>query len=276
MIFDSHVHVWSEDEERFPFAGGAKPTMPASVELLDETMAAAGVEKAVLVQVIYYLYDNRYVAECLRRFPGKFAAIALLDPKSPETPDRLEELVKEQGFGGMRLHFSRQEDPFVLAQDDQFPLWRRVQDLGAAFIIMTKDCTQLPALEKMVERFPEVKVVVDHMSWPKVEEEPPYPIFSNLLRLARYPKVFVKISNLPVVSHEPYPHRDVFPFVRMLYDAFGPERLMWASDFPLILRHCAYPEALELVRSHLDFLTDDDKDWLLGGTAAKVWDFKKS
>ena len=107
MIIDAHLHVWSDDFERYPFAEGIDKKEGASVELLNETMEEAGVDKAVIVQPAYYLYDNRYVAECLRRFPGKFAAIGLMDRHAPDAPDQLQRLVEEDGFAGLRIHLSR-------------------------------------------------------------------------------------------------------------------------------------------------------------------------
>ena len=67
---------------------------PGSTELLLETMATHGVDKAVIVQPIYYLYDNRYVIDSLKKYPGKFAAVGILDRHAPDTPDQLEILVK--------------------------------------------------------------------------------------------------------------------------------------------------------------------------------------
>jgi predicted TIM-barrel fold metal-dependent hydrolase len=127
----------------------------------------------------------------------------------------------------------------------------------------------------MVRRFSEVKVVIDHMAFLDAKEAPPYPTFSNLLRLAKYPNVFVKVSNLVLCSHEPYPHQEVFPFIHMLLEAFRPERLMWASDWPLITVREAggYLAALELVRTHIDFLSTSDREWLFSRTAKKVWSF---
>jgi L-fuconolactonase len=274
MIVDSHVHAWSDDGQ-YPFEPSLKHNMSGSVELLNQTMAESGIDKAVIVQPIHYLYDNQYVRDCLRRFRGKFAGVALVNPKDPSAPDRLEELVKVDGFGGIRLHFSRQKDPMVLTQEDQYPLWQRVQDLAATITVLVRGCEQLPIVEKMVKHFPEVKVVIDHMAFLDAREKSPYPTFSNLLRLAKYPNIFVKVSNLVLCSHEPYPHRDVFPFIRMLYSAFGPERLMWASDWPLVtVREVGgYLAALELVRSHIEFLSPSDREWLFNKTVRKVWSF---
>ena len=81
------------------------------------------------------MFDNRYVADCLRRFPGRFAAIGLVAPKAPDAPDRLEKLVREDGFGGLRIHSSRLDHPSEWAASDQDPLWRRSEELGTCFIV---------------------------------------------------------------------------------------------------------------------------------------------
>ena len=86
MIIDTHLHVWSGDFVRFPFANGRTESEGAPVELLLETMESAGVHRAVIVQPIHYLYDNRYVADCLRRFPDRFAAIGLVNRQAPDAP----------------------------------------------------------------------------------------------------------------------------------------------------------------------------------------------
>ena len=275
MIIDSHLHVWSDDESRYPFGEVARPAPGdrASVELLNEHMAEAGVDKAVIVQPIHYLYDNRYVAECLARFPGRFAAVALVDPKGPAAPVELEDLVRGQGFGGMRLHLSRQADPMALATPDQDRLWRRVEELDVCFIVLG-NAGALPAVEPIIGRFPGVKVVLDHLGGLPVGEEPPHPLLNNVLRMAKYPNVYVKVSNMNRMSKLPYPHRDTHDMVRRIYDAFGPEWLMWGTDFPHVLTAGGYVRALELVRDALDFLNEDDKEWLFSRTVQKVWKFE--
>jgi predicted TIM-barrel fold metal-dependent hydrolase len=275
VIIDSHLHVWSDDESLYPYGDVSRPKAGdrASVELLNEHMAEAGVEKAVIVQPIHYLYDNRYVADCLARFPGRFAAVCLVNPKAPSAPDQLEELVRGQGFGGMRLHLSRQDDPSALAAPDQDPLWRRVEELNVCLIVLG-GAAELRALEPIIDRFPNVKVVLDHLGGPPVGEEPTHPLLGNVLRMARYPNVYVKVSNMNRMSKAPYPHNDTHEMVRRIYDAFGPERLMWGTDFPHVLKAGGYVRALELVRNELDFLTNEDKDWLFSRTVQKVWKFE--
>ena len=252
MIIDTHLHVWSDDAERYPFAEGRTQVGGGSVELLNQTMDEVGVDKAVIVQPIYYLFDNRYVADCLRRFPGRFAAIGLVDPKAPDAVDRLEKLVREDGFGGLRIHSSRLDHPSEWAAPDQDPLWRRSEELGTCFIVHGP-AANLPHLEPIIGRFPEVPVVLDHIGGAPTDEEPPFPLLSHVLDLARFPKVYVKFTPQAHKSELPFPHADTFPAFRRIYDAFGPQRLMWGTNFPGVMKGVGYGPALEMFRDHVDF-----------------------
>ena len=272
MIIDTHLHVWSDDAERYPFAEGRTQVGGGSVELLNQTMDEVGVDKAVIVQPIYYLFDNRYVADCLRRFPGRFAAIGLVDPKAPDAVDRLEKLVREDGFGGLRIHSSRLDHPSEWAAPDQDLLWRRSEELGTCFIVHGP-AANLPHLEPIIGRFPEVPVVLDHIGGAPTDEEAPFPLLSHMLDLARFPKVYVKFTPQAHKSGLPFPHADTFPSFRRIYDAFGPQRLMWGTNFPGVMKGVGYGPALEMFRDHVDFLTDDDKAWLFHRTALQVWSF---
>src|SRR3954463_8306139 len=102
QIYDSHVHVW-EHKPQFPFAAGAKvPDKDASPEILLRLMAENGIAKTVIIQVIHYRYNNSYLADVLRRYPGKFVGVCRVDPLDPAAPDHLSQLTQE-GFRGVRL-----------------------------------------------------------------------------------------------------------------------------------------------------------------------------
>ena len=273
MIIDTHLHVWSGDFVRFPFANGRTESEGAPVELLLETMESAGVHRAVIVQPIHYLYDNRYVADCLRRFPDRFAAIGLVNRQAPDAPEQLRRLVEEDGFGGLRIHTSRPDDPAEWAAADQYPIWEQAEALEACFIVHGP-AALLPALEPIISRFPNVNVVLDHIGGAPTDENPPYPLLRHVLNLARYPNVHMKFTPQGHKSALPFPHEDTFPTFKRIYDAFGPQRLMWGTNFPGILKSTGYRPALELFQNHIDFLTEDDKEWLFSKTARKIWKIK--
>ena len=272
MIIDSHLHVWSGDYERFPFADGRKEAAPGSTELLIQTMDAAGVDKAVIVQPIYYLYDNSYVADSLKKYPGKFAAMGIMDRHAPDAPEQLERLVREDGFGGLRMHLGRPDDPAEWAAADQDPIWRKAEALGSSFLSFGP-ADKLPAIEPIIARFPGVKVVLDHIGGAPIDEEEPTPLLGNVLKMAQYENVYVKFTPRGSKSKEDYPFRDTFPTFRKIYDVFGPQRLMWGTDFPHVLRDIGYGPALELFREHMDFFSVEDREWLFSKTALSVWKF---
>ncbi|MBI3468855.1 MAG: amidohydrolase family protein [Planctomycetes bacterium] len=267
-IIDAHVHVWKNDP-KYPWAPETKspPKEDATPEMLLKLMQAAGVSRTVLIQVIYYRWDNSYCADVLTAHPDKFQAVGRVDPQSPHAPDYLSYWTRERGFRGVRL------SPAAGPEGDWFtgslmpPLWQRTTELGVPMTILAP-VTRMPDLAKLVDKFPDLAVVVDHMADCPIDRPD---LLQSLLALARYEKVFVKISHMWSLSKQPYPYRDTHDQVKKLYDAFGPQRLIWGTDWPLVEQHCGYAKALTLVRDELDFLTDEDQEWVLGKTAQRVW-----
>jgi predicted TIM-barrel fold metal-dependent hydrolase len=97
----------------------------------------------------------------------------------------------------------------------------------------------------------------------------------KLIALARYPRVFVKISHIWSISRQPYPWLDAQEHVKRLHAVYGAQRLMWASDWPVDLGWTTYDKTLSVVRDEMKFLNAEDKSWILGRTAQQVWPFAK-
>ena len=271
-IIDPHVHVWVNDPE-YPWAPEVKnpPAEDATAEQLLEKMAAHGTEKTVLVQVIHYRWDNRYAADCMKRYPDRFEGVCRVDPESPTAADDLSQWVESHGFRGVRLSPAVGPVGDWFTSPDLDALWRRTQALGVPMCILTHQ-ERLPDLERWIQKYGEVQVCVDHMGWPPVDRPE---MLENLLRLAQYPEVYVKISGTWAVSKEDYPYRDTHDSVKRIYDVFGPERLMWGTDWPLVERKCGYAGALDMVRKEFAFLTDTDREWILAKTVLKLWPFDR-
>lgn len=269
-IIDPHVHVWKKDP-RFPFAAGQPdPGADRTPEDLLAAMKAHGVAKTVIIQVRYYLFDNRYLASVLRQYPDTFKGVARVDPRDPAAPDHLSKLVEEDRMEGVRL------SPNGTPPGDWFtdtarmhPLWKRCRDLQVPMTLLMP-IAQAPNAERLIEKFPDLTVVIDHMADCPVDQPAE---LDKLLRLARYPKVFVKISHTWLLSRQPYPWLDAQEHVKRLYQAFGPQRLMWATDWPMSLAHATYAQTLSVVRDDMKFLNDEDKSWMLSKTVERVWKF---
>lgn len=271
MIIDAHLHVWSDDPATYPWAGKGTEE-PGSAELLLETMSKSGVDKACIVQPIHYVYDNTYVRDVLKKYPGRFSAIAIMDRHRPDASEELERLVKEDGFEGLRMHLARPEDPAEWAAPDQDPIWRKAEELGSSFLSFGP-VEKLPAVEPIIARYPGVKVVLDHLGGAPFDEPEPYPLLQIVLDMAKYPNVYVKFTPQAGKSQEDFPLKDTHHVYEKIYDTFGPQRLMWGTDFPHIFRNIGYQNGLDLFRHHLPFLSDEDKEWLFAKTALSVWKF---
>jgi predicted TIM-barrel fold metal-dependent hydrolase len=271
-IIDPHVHVWKHDP-KFPFAPGANvPPRDASPEMLLDLMKANGVSKTVLIQVIHYRYDNSFVADVLKRYPGTFQAVCRVDPLDAAAPDHLSKLT-DQGFRGVRI------SPSGNASGDWFhgplmpPLWKRCYDLKVPMTVLAP-VTRMPEVALQLEKLPELTVVIDHMADCPVDQPAE---LEKLIALKRYPNVFVKISHTWSLSKQPYPWLDSQEHVKRLHQAFGPQRLMWATDWPIIENsHAQYAQALTVVRDKMAFLNADDLRWMLSATIERVWPFRSA
>jgi predicted TIM-barrel fold metal-dependent hydrolase len=268
-IIDPHVHVWKHDPA-FPFAEGANvPARDAAPETLLGLMKENGVAKTVIIQVIHYRYDNRFLASVLKRYAGTFQGVCRVDPLDPAAPDHLSRHTAE-GFRGVRL------SPAGNASGDWFhgplmpPLWKRCYDLKVPMTVLAP-IGRMPDVAALLDKTPDLTTVIDHMADCPVDQPAE---LEKLTALHRYPNVCVKISHTWSLSKQQYPWRDTWDHIKRLHAAFGPQRLMWATDWPIIENSkAAYAQALTLVRDDLPFLNAEDKSWMLSKTIERVWPF---
>jgi L-fuconolactonase len=269
ILIDSHVHVWKHDPA-FPFAPGAHPpTEDASAETLLELMQANRVARTVLIQVIHYRWDNSYLASVLKQYPTKFQGVCRVNPEDPAAPDHLTGLTHEQGFRGVRLSPSATTEGDWIRGPLMSPLWRRCAQLKVPMTILAP-VTRMPDLAPLIEQNPDLTAVIDHMADSPLDKPQELDL---LIALARYPKVFVKISHMWSLSKQPYPYSDALVQVKRLLQHFGAQRLMWGTDWPISLKDLTYAQAVALFRDHLGFLSPEDRQQILYKTVQRVWPF---
>ncbi len=270
-VIDPHVHVWKKDP-RYPWAKETTrpPDNDATPEMLLGLMKANGVDKTVIIQVIHYRWDNSYLADVLKQYPNYFLGVCRVNPESPAAPDDLSRLVEQQKFRGVRISPASNEAGDWIAGPLMPPLWKRCDSLKVPMTVLAP-VTRMPEVSKLIERFPNLTVVIDHMADSPLDHPEQ---LNMLIALKRYPKVFVKVSHTWSLSKQPYPYPDSQAQVKRLYDAFGPKRLMWGTDWPLVEGFCGYGKALAVVRDEMKFLNDEDKSWMLSKTVERVWRFK--
>ena len=269
---DTHVHVIADDQAAYPLrpmslSGAWYREAPCSAEGLLGRMDASGVARAILVQALgAYSYDNRYAADSARRHPDRLVGVCCVDPLGGDPCGELTYWVRERGMRGVRLFALSREGPGWLGDPRTFPLWERAAELDARIVVTILD-HQVPALRRALQRFPETAVSLDHCGFPPLVRDP-WPEAAPLFALAEHPRLFLKVSThvLDAARRGGDPRR----FVAALADRFGPERLMWGSDF-CQTHDRSYAELVAQGRDAFSGLSAEDQAWCLARTAAKLW-----
>jgi predicted TIM-barrel fold metal-dependent hydrolase len=271
LAIDAHVHIWTDNRQQYPRAPG-EPDYPPERFTPEDFLAHAkpnGVGRAVLVQMSFYGCDNSYMIDSIGAHPGVFSGIGIVNSDGPH-PDRDMQSLANQGVCGFRI-VSGAAPQAWLDSPGMLAMWRCAAEHRLPLCALVNP-DALPALDRMCGRFPETPVVIDHLARIGIDGEIRDRDVRLLCSLARHRHVFVKVSAFYALGRKTAPYLDLAPMIRRVFEAFGPRRLMWASDSPFQVQEGhTYGASLGLVREGLDFLTDDDRAWLLGKTAAALF-----
>lgn len=273
-FIDAHVHVWTPDTSKYPLAEGFKKEDMQPPSFTPEELFAQcrpqGVKRIVLIQMSFYKYDNSYMLDSMARFPGVFGGVAIVDETKPDVVDTMQKLAV-QGVRGFRLYTDKQKAEAWENSPGMKAMWAHAADAGLAMCLLANP-DALPAVERMCKQYPRTRVVIDHFARIGMTGTIQPSDLDNLCRLAAFETVHVKTSAFYALGAKQAPYTDLGPMVRRLRDAYGPRRLMWASDCPFQVQNGhTYAESIALIRDRLDFLTPEDKEWMLRKTAEKVF-----
>ena len=242
------------------------------VESLVHEMDRNGVAHATLIQ-IRGQYDNGYQSECVRRFPDRFANVVGLDWDRADAVAQLERLA-EQDASGVRFN-PQTRSPGA----DPLAIWRAAERLRLPVSCLGSDAEfASDDFIGLVQALPQLTIVMEHLAGIGSARPADPAIHDRVLALSRFPNLYVKIPGLGEFCERAMPVREPFPFVQPIpplldrfYDAFGPNRLMWGSDFPPVAGREGYQNALRLCLAQFDQRSDADRGAIFGGTALAVF-----
>lgn len=269
MIVDTHVHVTSDDLKQYPRVKDAYDWPTHSVESLLATMNEVGIDRALLVQPYFtYNFDNSYQADAARAHKRRFLCVCVIDQLAPDAPDVLSDLVTNKGVAGIRFMHGK-AGAGVLKDPRSIPTWERAQALGIPICIAAR-LGEIADARVMIERFPNVKVALEHM-WVENIGEPPYRHFEPMFEMVKFPNVYLKIT--PNNSHAAREGKATpRAFFGNLVERFGAQRIMWGSNYPAHWdKYGTISDRLPLMQRDLAFLGEDDRRWIFGDTALSLW-----
>jgi predicted TIM-barrel fold metal-dependent hydrolase len=275
-VIDVHPHVISSDIARYPrepLGGGQSDwsrDRPVSAEQMVAAMDAAGVSRSALVQAsTCYGYDNSYLADAVARFPERFAGVFSVDVVQPDARDRIAHWMAK-GLSGLRVFIAGHTMAAKDARLDDlrsFPAWDLASELGITVSVQLR-AAGIPQLEAMLRRFPRVRILLDHMARPAVEDGPPYAAAASLFALARHPNLFLKLTTHNVREARKGKATPETFFARVVAE-FGASRVAWGSNYPA--SDGTLPALLAEARSALAPLAEADRDWVFFRTARSLY-----
>ncbi len=275
-IIDTHCHIISQDENKYPRApiggkqSGWATTRPVTAEGMAAAMDAAGITRSVLVQATTaYGYDNSYVLDSFRNEPDRFIAVGTFDPLRPDAAARLTDAV-DGGLSGVRLFTSGSTVPTQgewFAAPETYEFWERAGELGVTVCLQMRLGPATPQLVSLLDRFPGVRVLLDHIGYPDIAASPGK-AGEEVAKLSRHPGLHLKLT-----------HRNLEPlhevgeqaadFLQPVIEAFGAERIAWGSNCPAAEQ--TLPELVELAQTVLAVVPEKAREDIFAGTARRLY-----
>ncbi|RKS78958.1 putative TIM-barrel fold metal-dependent hydrolase [Actinomadura pelletieri DSM 43383] len=272
FILDTQIHMFlpNTPDRPWPDIGESYNGKPESTpKQILPRMDALGIDAVAIVPAIWAGDDNTPALGWAAEHPGRFGVMGRFNLWDPDR-ERIERWFDNPYMRGIRMSY-----PDFRGRDwidvDTFPwFWEAAERLGIPLMLLIYG-PEVRKVAGIAERHPDLKLIVDHMGLiigdPDTQDLWAY--IDDIFPLVKYPNVYMKFSAIPDYTSEPYPYPSLTPTLRRVYDAYGPQRLMWASDTTRV-RGATWRENLDHVRYTLDFLSEEDKVWILGRTAVEV------
>lgn len=264
LIVDSQVHIWNPPTAERPWPAGLKPHRPEPLgihELL-RSMDEAGVHRALLVPPRIEGGRNDLSLEAARQYPGRFAVMGKLDQDDPASRGKIATWRDQPGMLGMRFTLKRQLES-ILTENRMDWVWPAAERAGIPLYVAITQ-SKAHVIGAVAQRHPGLRLVLDHLAIEsdKLKDEAAFAGLDNVLALAKYPNVAVKVTAMPCYTTDSYPYRRLHPYLQRVYDAFGPRRMFWGSDLSRL--RGPYRECVTMFTEHMPWLSWQDMEWIMG------------
>jgi L-fuconolactonase len=265
-IADSQVHIWGPNTPERPWRSGpVKPQreQPLGADELLQKMDDAGVYRALLVPPSWDNDRNDLCLEAAQSHPDRFAVMGRLNTEeAPEAHDLISVWRQQPGMMGLRCSYNRPHTSPLLTEGRVEWLWEAAEKAGVPIMLIVRHW-QMPFVDRIAGQHPGLKLALCHLALDSSKrDEEAFRDLDKLLAVARRPNVSVKVSSLPGYTTDSYPYRRLHPYLRRVYDAFGPKRMFWGTD--LLRMPCTYRQLVTMFTEEIPWLSDEDKEWIMG------------
>ncbi len=268
---DAHSHVWTPDTGHYPLASGFKVSDMKPASFTPEELLAhcrpLGVGRVNLIQMSYYRFDNSYMLDMIKLYPERFVGTAILDPFQEQVGRAMLEL-RPKGVVAFRIQPQYSKlPPEKWLEPEGYEAMFEASAKGGQALSCLIDSKAFAEVDRMCRKHPEALVIIDHLGRVGLDGTIRQEDIDALCALARHPKILIKVGAFYALGKKVPPYDDLGALIQSVVQAFGARRCLWESDCPFQVVSHKYADSISLVRDRLDFLTAEDKEWLLHRTA---------
>jgi L-fuconolactonase len=275
MTIDSHQHFWRYHSVRNAWITDAMALLKRDFlpEELEPELAANGIDGTVVVQVDQSEEETLFLLDLAERNERIAGVVGWVDLSAPSVEKRLQFYSQYKKLRGFRHIAQAEPDDFLTGRDFTRGI-SLLREFGFVYEILIYP-KQLPAAIELVSRFPEQPFVLNHMAKPLIKDGIREPWASYMRTIAQNPNVFCKVSGL--VTEADWLHwkpEDIRPYLDVVFEASGPERLMFGSDWPVCLLAGSYRRVKEMLDAYVDAHVPQNKENIFGGNAMRFYGLK--
>jgi len=271
-MIDAHQHFWELARGDYGWLTPALAPIDRDFGPSDlrPILGRHGIARTVLIQAAPTEAETRYLLDIANRTDFVAGVVGWTDFEAPEAPNRIAALAANPSLLGLR--------PMV--QDIPDDDWLLRPGLAPAFAAMTAHDLvfdalvlprHLPRLLSVIERHPGLDIVIDHGAKPEIRDRRFEPWASDMRRIAEAPQVVCKLSGLATEAELGWTVESLRPYIERLLELFGPSRLLWGSDWPVVNLAGGYDRWRETTEILLAGLAPEEQSAILGGTATRVY-----
>ena len=270
LIVDAQVHIWGLDTPQRPwpkYEGGERPIpphlpVPLTPESLLPEMDKLGISRVLLIPPSWEGDRNDLVLAGAQRYPDRFRAVGRLNLEAPEAREQLAHWMEQPGMLGLQLNFQKAPFDQALVEGRVDWVWPVAERAGVPINVYAQH-RHLHIFERAAERHPGLKLLINHFALTGTKKDADaFAEFNKLVTLAKRPNIAVKASCMPFYTSEKYPFPSLHPYLRQVYDAYGPKRMFWGTDLSRL--PCSWREGLTFFTEAIPWFTAEDKEWIMG------------
>jgi L-fuconolactonase len=276
MKIDSHQHFWRYNPARDAWITDEMAVLKHDFlpEQFAQECAANGIDASVAVQADQSENETNFLLELAKSSDRIAGVVGWVDLLSPDVAERLEHFSHIEKLCGFRHIAQAEKDDRLLARDDFARGVGHLRQFGFTYDILVY-AKQLPAAIELASRLPEQRFVIDHIAKPEIKARKKEPWATHMREIAQNKNVFCKVSGMVTEAdwHNWKP-QDFKPYLDVVFEAFGPARLMFGSDWPVCLVAATYRQVKQLIEDFVKGYSEADKDKIFGDNAERFYGLK--